>query len=820
MATTKNHSQTNEGSRHAPHNLTYPNAANRIAGTNEGKGITVTAANLYQWAKQDDDDSLWMLTSVSPITWVQNMMGSDANLDSGYGAFGTNPANVVIDNAEGQGDLVFSPTGAFSLGVDLASTTGTVDGFQIYDGVSTEYFRLIRKADNSIDLETALNDIGLDAAGDFSLKDQYLSSAISLSESGETALVGYTATSLVGGLNEVKQADGISVETIGTPTTDNVQTMISCGFSAGIEADTPLSDAGGATIDISAGEGFIRTSNSNMAPLKSVTWAANSGVAIPTDTIRYAGVEYNGGSPQTVIRSSDNFNGRDEFRMGSVVNEGGTLHIINNPQVACDPAREVFHRLFETRPIERAERVGGLINSETGTRELLVTAGEFYDGVKEFSIPAFDSSGADTFDMYYRDGVGGFTKVAAQTQWSNSQYDDNSGTLQSISVNDYVTHWVYLELDGGVVVLYSQGQYNTEAEAIEATPPASVPLRVQSHGRLIGKIIQGQGDTNATDVQSVYAVTFGASAATNHNELSGLQGGAVGDYYHLTGTNAGYIDQDVTSGASPTFGLLKIDDGSDSSNYVFDTLSMGHDTVTDTSWIQSAGAAAGSTLALNPEGGDIGIGSNLAISGNIVMELNKSIANNASLYGGIEFRNFAQTKDSVFLFTGTVANSITICEQADRIFDFAHSTQTNPTLFIHSANQATDEWISLTHVQTGAVIDWGAGNLNLPGGNISVGGLILGNEGTNIASAGNMAAPDANYCTVTGTTTINTMATTNITTGTIVTLKFAGALTLKNQTAGTGAQFYMQRTALDLTVLAGDVYTFVYDGTYWVAEQC
>jgi len=451
MTTKKNHSQTNEGSRHATHNLTYPNAANRIAGTNEGKGITVTADNLYQEAKQDDDNTLWMLTSVTPITWVQKLTGSagDTDLDTGYNAFGSNPANVVIDNVEGQGDLTFLPTGTSTFAIDISNIdVEDAPGIEFTNG--SDYWKLISNTTNQMSLDAELKDISINASNDFSLSAGNNLNLITPVITDYTNANHDHANAAGGGV--VSAAD-VSIGIIGSPAADNVQAMLSCGLSAGIEADTPLSDAGGATIDIAAGEGFIRTSDSNTAPLKSITWAANSGVAIPTDTVRYAGVEYNGGTPQSVVRTSDNFNGHDEFRMGSIVNESGTLHIINNPQVACDPAREVFHRLFETRPMERAERIGGLINSETGTRNLLITAGELYDGVKEFTISAFDSSGADTFDMYYRDGVGGYTKVAAQTQWSNSQYDDNSGTLQSIPVNNYVAHWVYLELDGGVVVL-------------------------------------------------------------------------------------------------------------------------------------------------------------------------------------------------------------------------------------------------------------------------------------------------------------------------------------------------------------------------------
>jgi len=59
------------------------------------------------------------------------------------------------------------------------------------------------------------------------------------------------------------------------------------------------------------------------------------------------------------------------------------------------------------------------------------------------------------------------------------------------------------------------------------------------------------------------------------------------------------------------------------------------------------------------------------------------------------------------------SNSFLICESEDTGFNFAHSVQTNPTLFIHSENQATDEWISLSHDSTDGIINVGKGKVKI-----------------------------------------------------------------------------------------------------------
>ena len=69
-----------------------------------------------------------------------------------------------------------------------------------------------------------------------------------------------------------------------------------------------------------------------------------------------------------------------------------------------------------------------------------------------------------------------------------------------------------------------------------------------------------------------------------------------------------------------------------------------------------------------------------------------------------------QTNDAAMITTTpTSSNTLMIAEDGDINFDFAHTIQTNPTLFIHSANQSTTQWVGLTHNQTNAEYSVGVG---------------------------------------------------------------------------------------------------------------
>ena len=90
--------------------------------------------------------------------------------------------------------------------------------------------------------------------------------------------------------------------------------------------------------------------------------------------------------------------------------------------------------------------------------------------------------------------------------------------------------------------------------------------------------------------------------------------------------------------------------------------------------------------------------------------------------------NTAQTPDSLMLRLSNDSRGLIICSMNDAGFDFSHPQQTNPTLFIHSANQSTSEWISISHNQTDGVIDTGTGYVYIPDG-------IKFSDGTTLTSA-------------------------------------------------------------------------------------
>jgi len=281
-----------------------------------------------------------------------------------------------------------------------------------------------------------------------------------------------------------------------------------------------ITDDGDLTITVSAGTGLIRATDDDLSETIPVTWSAESGTNVDLVAgLNYVYIEYNGGTPQAVATTSERTDHDTNILLGTVHSDG-TLHITKNTKI--DLPNYVSHTIRRLSNLEPFSRQSGGVISETGTRNIAVTAGTWWEGINQFTTAAIDTSVAGSFIYYYQDGAGGFTEVASQTQINNTQYDDGSGTLAKLTSNRYGVHWVYIEQDGDLSVVYGRGDY-VIGEAQDAQPPANLPATFGgNHGRLIGKIIIREGTAVFTSTESAFDVVFTPALVTDHGDLAGL----------------------------------------------------------------------------------------------------------------------------------------------------------------------------------------------------------------------------------------------------------------------------------------------------------
>lgn len=323
--------------------------------------------------------------------------------------------------------------------------------------------------------------------------------------------------------------------TIGAPAVDTLVERMDREGSPGIFSGGGITDDGDGTVTVATLAGLIRATDSDTAALLSFGVTA-TGVTPTDNDITYIYVEYNGGSPQVVGSITEPTDVNTNLMLGTVHRSGTNLHITER-QVRLPAAVRDLHLRFLA--VEGLKRASGGVVGETGTRNITVTETSLYLGLDAITTLSggFDSSGADTFFQFYRDGVGGWN-LTFESQISNSEYDDGSGTLASLTGSRRGVHWVYIGVDDHVYVIVGRDNY-TNSQAIAATAPSDLPPHMQeNHAVLAAKIIIQNGDSSFQSLESAFEIQFTGSGAADHGDLTGLSDDDHTQYLLVAGTRA------------------------------------------------------------------------------------------------------------------------------------------------------------------------------------------------------------------------------------------------------------------------------------------
>jgi len=211
--------------------------------------------------------------------------------------------------------------------------------------------------------------------------------------------------------------------------------------------------------------------------------------------------------------------------------------------------------------------------------------------------------------------------------------------------------------------------------------------------------------------------------------------------------------------------------------------------------------------------GELETDSNVFFDGPAVVQAsNAYFGNNPNIFTIIT-RQTSQTVDCGMFLVGSSGHYVILAEYADRTYNFGHANTTDPTIFIHSANQSQTEYLSLSHNQTDGLIEVGTGSLYLKGG--------LKYETTAVNAATYSTASTDNIImvdySVTGTCTI-TLRTADLLDGKIYhivdTGRNAGTNTITIDTQG--AELINGGASITITV-DGNGWTVFSNGTNWFA---
>jgi hypothetical protein len=265
-----------------------------------------------------------------------------------------------------------------------------------------------------------------------------------------------------------------------------------------------------------------------------------------TRTITYLTINTNGTVNQYAkIPAEENF--RDEVFLGSVLSFGGVVFSVQDyylgPEDNLGNALEDYARTLGPITVEgNAITAGTGLELNKGVGKTLRLGTNLKIDHTNPNIRAIPAQTPAMMVADYRnpsDPSGWIDPAPMSGVLVPNLWDDGSGILQAVGNNNYTIQPLFL---AGDVVIFQYGQevFNTfdEAKAAIGGPYDLDPRNSKrENAELLGYIIIRSNDTVWDEVVNFFPAASaggGGSGVTDHELLTNLLGGAIGEHYHLT----------------------------------------------------------------------------------------------------------------------------------------------------------------------------------------------------------------------------------------------------------------------------------------------
>jgi hypothetical protein len=686
----KYHDIVGIGDIHIPHDLEYANQAARLAGAGLG------SQHVGRLCKQLDDGSYWVLTQFTPsITWaafvppepVVGDIGSTLSVvtdgASGVKLDWTGDASVTLDDAYNNsggastitvdaGDVTWSPSGAYSFVVN-SSSAGVGDGFEVVDG--TDSFKVLHGGLNTLNLTASLASVNLDTSANFN--------ATIL---GDTTWTPTGARSFIVDLSAVTgSVDGFNV----VNGTDQFKLLYFGANSVQLDADLSSGDISTAAgMGISSGTvlSLIGSSSVNFATTPKLTTSAAQDLNIVPGT---GGITVIGDAGST----SRGLNANDDLFVSGKLEVDGVFYLDGGLEASSPVViRDGIDLSFGT------SSDASLIYKLGQTNDSLML------GVSSDSNALIVCQNADTgfnFDHSVPSNPAIFLHSANQAtdEWLSISHEQTYGKISTgvgFIVIEPATGY-YTKIGSGTSShslnspndLFVGGKIEVDGVAYFDAGLTSGTADIQVGSDMLFRNTGGSpyGAFEPRNTNQTPNTAYLAVGAVSNSILFAQYGDRSFDFAHALQTNPTVFVHSANQSTTEwiSFAHNQTDGAIDVGTGVLKFLS-------EVSFIDTATVISGQTLKLND---------------------NSQLSFGNSLDSIMEFNQTDQTNDTLMLGLDVSSRSFVICDVGDRSFNFAHALQTNPTIFLHSANQSTTEWLSFAHNQTDGVIATGTGNLQL-----------------------------------------------------------------------------------------------------------
>ena len=303
---------------------------------------------------------------------------------------------------------------------------------------------------------------------------------------------------------------------------------------AGFTSQNTIVDNGDGTLTIPTETANLYSTEDGSGTLKSYTLSGGTtGGALPAipQGISYLVGYYNSGSPVfTLLASKDSVHQTDYINYLSLYREGNEIEMLRWDTAGNALAEKMNDRLVR---VYKYTRESGLVLSELSNRIIDISSGAVWYGAVRRINNHLTSNTTRTILFYHNNSAWNQTDV---TQYNNLEYD-NGNNVVAAADGTYVVNWIYTSQESTndeIYILLGDANYSTVGEALTSAIPSSIPAEVDLRGILVGRIVILKGASASSNIESAFTSVLSAGAVTNHNDLSGIQGGAPGDYQHIT----------------------------------------------------------------------------------------------------------------------------------------------------------------------------------------------------------------------------------------------------------------------------------------------
>jgi hypothetical protein len=343
-------------------------------------------------------------------------------------------------------------------------------------------------------------------------------------------------------IQEVTGSSGVTIDDV-IVESNSIKDIVKTLSCAGRVSGGNITDHLDGTITVSNCICYFRTVNGDSASLIRYTVNGLTTIPLTDQSDNYVVCNYNGGTPiMQILTSSATIYGNENtlFELYEIYRDGTTLNIVDHHQKSANVGRHLQTFIYDRF---KHTRTSGLILGETGTRNIIVSAGRIYVKLVINDISAIDTSISDTFVRYYYNGSSWISQTG-QSQWDNVNYNNIASGLVTMTNGRYSFQEFFITADGKLYSMYSDAQYITLA-SVESAPVLTFrpPIISTDHMTYIGRIVFQKNDVTAQSILNPFDILLNYSSATDHGNLTGLSDDDHIQYYNDTRLTNGTLTE-------------------------------------------------------------------------------------------------------------------------------------------------------------------------------------------------------------------------------------------------------------------------------------